>query len=197
MVAKREQPSSSCAGYDGRRPLLSQPINIGRHLWDQNAINRGDDGGFKSGEAGVVTEHPKQDGIAVRACGRTDTADIFSRPVDRGLKAETVLSPRNIVIHGFRDGPDGHALRRQDRSDALRGIAPDDDQTIELQKAHILQDLGDQIHALFRLASFPIRGEMGRQVADFDIGRVGMCRLQYRAAQTIIVRVERRVSGMI
>src|SRR5208337_4980072 len=107
------------------------------------------------------------------ACGGTDTANKFSCPVNRGLEAETVLGTRNVVIHGFRDAPDGHALRRQDRSETLRVVVTDDDQAIELQKAYILQNFGGQIDSLFRLASFTIRGEMGRQVADFDIGGIG------------------------
>ena len=105
--------------------------------------------------------------LIVQALG--SSASIFGRPVNRGLEAETVLGAGNIVIHGFRDAPDGHALRRQHRSEALGVVITDNDQAIEFQKAHILQDFVRQIDALFRLASFTIRGEMGRQAGDFDI----------------------------
>src|SRR5581483_557490 len=117
---------------------FSQMIDVHGHFWNDETVRPGNDGCFERGETGITAKHAEKHRMTMRARDRTHEVNEFCRPADGGLKANTVVRTGHIVVHCFGNTPDGHPSAHELVSVTEGIISPDDDQTIELEKAQVL-----------------------------------------------------------
>src|SRR5579875_1250641 len=164
---------------------LGQTVDISGHLWNEQTIRPGNDGGLKGGKTGIASEHAKQDRLTMRLRRRADTVDKLGGTADGGLEADTVVGARHVIIHRFGNAPDGYALRSQHRAITERVIAANNDQAIQLQEVEIRDYHVSQVDALVGRVALAERNQMRGQVAHAHLRGISARGLEYRATLAI------------
>ena len=109
-------------------------------LWNQNDVTAPRDPGREGEPAGAVAHHLDDHDPVMGRCCAVQPVDALRGDRQAGVKADGLVSAAQIVIDGLRDADDREALLRELVRLAMRAVAADADQRIELQLAVALDN---------------------------------------------------------